>query len=231
MRHCSCFFWVEPYENGCLNSIWTRLAIREGGPRIWHFTGSGFVCIPEQAIHSIKIFWISDFHGLSRFFHAHGCFVHWLEELYDVFSFGGSVGWLVINDVYFGGIYLSSLNFRSWKWYVVKTKLSDIFVTITIWLFSHFKGSDYITRLDFVQDRSCVTMCMTSSIYEFIETGMRLCNLGKLVSFSTTDGILLNIFTNHLCTQRLLQVWLWLPSVHLSFLGSWAFLYIFFKAW
>ena len=66
-------------QNGCLNSIWTRLAIREGGPRIWHFTGSGFVCIPEQAIHSVKIFWISDFHGLSRFFHAHGCFVHWLE--------------------------------------------------------------------------------------------------------------------------------------------------------
>ena len=27
------------------------------------------------------------------------------EELYDVHSFGGSVGWLVINDVFFGGIY------------------------------------------------------------------------------------------------------------------------------
>ena len=32
------------------------------------------------------------------------------EELYDVHSFGGSVGWLVINDVYFGGIYLSGFN-------------------------------------------------------------------------------------------------------------------------
>ena len=73
-------YTIETFlQNGCLNSIWTRLAIREGGPRIWHFTGSGFVCIPEQAIHSVKIFWISDFHGLSRFFHAHGCFVHWLE--------------------------------------------------------------------------------------------------------------------------------------------------------
>ena len=93
-------------------------------------------------------------------------------------------------------------------------------MTITIWLFSHLKGSDYITRLDSVQDRSGVTMCMMSSIYELIETRMRLCYSGKLVSFSTTDGILLSTFTNHFCTQRLLQVWLWLLSVHRSFLGS-----------
>ena len=93
-------------------------------------------------------------------------------------------------------------------------------MTITIWLFSHLKGSDYITRLDSVQDRSGVTMCMTSSIYEFIETRMRLCYSGKLVSFSTTDGILLSTFTNHFCTQRLLQIWLWLPCVHLSFLWA-----------
>ena len=70
-------------------------------------------------------------------------------------------------------------------------------MTITIWLFSHLKGSDYITRLDSVQDRSGVTMCMMSSIYELIETRMRLCYSGKLVSFSTTDGILLSLFTNH----------------------------------